>query len=165
MGGTMDLFKTEKAQITATIDRATDDILSTIIGSLITDSPVWTGKFVEGMKIEKKAKSYPRTKKAGMKPFPPQVSSEIKSPIINKLAREMSVMMKKHRKASINNSAKHALFVEYLGWPEYNTPAPHPFAKAIAIGRASKARLAKNAKKYVFGGGFSVVFYKHPWKK
>jgi hypothetical protein len=154
MGGKIDLFEKEKAQINKTIDLTLKKTAEYTIDKLTIDAPVWKGDFVGMMTVETSAKSYPRLKTRTPPPYPPSLPESIAGMMRKQananLKSEAKALIKagKH-KIAFNNRAKHAVFVEFTGWPP-TKEAYFTFAKAQVSTQEEKKKIGANAKRKVF---------------
>ena len=147
------LFEDIKRKIDKCIEYSINGIVNHAVDILVNNSPVWTGNYVENHIAEETAKGYPRAVTATSPPYPPHGDEFIvKASARIKLKSTASGIMRRSGFVAINNKAKHANFVEYLGWIPSGglTPGYFPFGQTKESAQLNEQRILSKAKHKAF---------------
>lgn len=143
------LFEDIKRKIDKCIEYSINGIVNHAVDILVNNSPVWTGNYVENHIAEETAKGYPRAVTATSPPYPPHGDEFIvKASARIKLKSTASGIMRRSGFVAINNKAKHANFVEYLGWER--SKAHFPFGQTKESVSLNEKSIASKAMHKAF---------------
>jgi len=112
------MFKEHKKIIDEKVKRKLSRVAKYIASDLVRRSPVWTGKYVNSMVVNTNIETYQRLAKRTLPPYPPKTDEmSAKLQAEQKLKANVKSLIKSGlTRIHFQNSAKHARFVEYLGW-------------------------------------------------